>query len=62
MRLLAIELFAMGARILLWLVIFFLLLCPAATWLLGALGFLALACAWLAFVLRQVAVGAYAVC
>jgi hypothetical protein len=52
MGLLAMELFAVRARIVLWLIIFFLLLFPAATSQLGALGFLALACAWLAFVLR----------
>ncbi len=52
MGLLAMELFAVGARIFLWLVIFFLLLIPAAILQLGALGFLALACAWLAFILR----------
>jgi hypothetical protein len=62
MGLLAMELFAVGAHILLWLVIFFLLLFPAAASRLGALGFLALACMWLAFVLGQVAVGAYPVC
>ncbi len=54
MGLFAMELFAVGAGILLWLVIFFLLLFPVATLQLGALGFLVLACAWLAFVLRQV--------
>jgi hypothetical protein len=62
MGLLAMELFAVGARILLWLVIFFLLLFSVATSQLGALGFLALACAWLVFILGQVAVRAYAVC
>jgi hypothetical protein len=62
MWLLGMELFAVGAHILLWLIIFFLLLFPAATLQLGALGFLALACAWLAFVLGRVAVKAYAVC
>jgi hypothetical protein len=56
------ELFAVGARILLWLVIFFLFLFPAATSQLGVLGFLALACAWLAFALGRVAVGGYAIC
>ncbi len=59
MGLLAMELLAVGTRILLWLVIFVLLLFSAATARLGALGFLALAWAWLAFFLRQVAVGAY---
>ncbi len=61
MRFLAMELFAVGARILLWLAIFFHLLFPTATLRLGALGFLALACAWLAIVLGRVAVGAYAI-
>ncbi len=51
MGLLAMKLFSVGARILFWLIIFFLLLFPAATSQLGALGFLALACAWLAFIL-----------
>jgi hypothetical protein len=58
MGFLAMELFAVGARILLWLVIFFLLLFPAATSQLGALGFLVLTCSCLAFILRLVAVGA----
>jgi hypothetical protein len=62
MGLFAMELFAAEARILLWLVIFFLLLFPVATLQLGALEFLVLACMWLAFVLRRVAVGAYVVC
>ncbi len=61
MGFIAMELIAVGARILLWLVVLVLLLFSAATSQLGALGFLALACAWLAFFLRQVAVGAYAV-
>ncbi len=61
MGLLAMELFTVGACILLWLVIFVLLLFSAATVQLGALGFLALAYAWLAFFLRQVTVGANAV-
>ncbi len=62
MGLLAMELFAvLGARIFLWFVIYVLLLFSAAALRLGALGFLALACAWLAFFLGQVAVGAYAV-
>jgi hypothetical protein len=51
MGLLAMELFAVGAHILLWLIIFFFLLFPSATLQLGALGFLALACTCLAFVL-----------
>jgi hypothetical protein len=49
--LLVMTLFAVGASILLWLVIFFLLLFPATTSQLGALGFPALVCAWLAFIL-----------
>jgi hypothetical protein len=61
MGLLAMELLAVGARILLWLVILVLHLFSAATLQLGALRFLALACAWLAFFLGQVAVGGYAV-
>jgi hypothetical protein len=62
MGLLAMELLAVGASILLWLVILVLLLFTAATLQLGALGFLAPTCALLAFFLGQVAVGAYAVC
>jgi hypothetical protein len=62
MGLLAMELFAVGARILLWLLNFLLFLFPAATLRLGALEFLVLACAWLAFVLGRVAVRAYAIC
>ncbi len=62
MGLLAMELLAVGACILLWLVILVLLLFSAATLQIGALGFLALACARLAFFLRLATVGAYAVC
>jgi hypothetical protein len=58
MGLLAMELLAVGARILLWLVVLLLLLFSVATLQLGALGFLALTCAWLAFFLGQVAGGA----
>jgi hypothetical protein len=61
MGLLVMELLAVGARILLWVVLLVLLLFSVAILRLGALGFLVLACAWLAFFLRQVAVGAYAV-
>jgi hypothetical protein len=61
MGLLAMELLAVGTGILLWLVVFVLLLFFAATARLGALGFLALACAWLVFFLRRVTVGAYAI-
>ncbi len=61
MGLLAMELLAVGARILLWLIVFVLLLFSMATAQLGALGFLALTCVWLVFFLRQVAVRAYAV-
>ena len=43
MGLLAMELLAVGARILLWLIVIVLLLFSAATLQLGALGFLALA-------------------
>jgi hypothetical protein len=58
MELLAMKLLAVGARILLWLVVLALLLFSAATLKLGALGFLALACALLAFFFGQDAVGA----
>jgi hypothetical protein len=51
MGLLAMELLAVGAHIFLWLVVLVLLLFSAATLQLGALGFLALACMWLAFFL-----------
>jgi hypothetical protein len=62
MGLLAIEILAVGARILLWLVVLVLLLFSAATLQLGALGFLAFTCAWLVVFLGQVTVGAYALC
>ncbi len=52
MNLLAMELLAVGSRIPLWLVFLVLLLFSMATTQLGALGFLALTCAWLAFFLR----------
>ncbi len=61
MGLLAMELLAVGARILLCLIVLVLLLLSPATSRLGALGFLALACMWLAFFFGQVPVGAYAV-
>ena len=51
MGLLAMELLAVGARILLALLVLVLLLFSTAALQLGALGFLALACAWLAFFL-----------
>ncbi len=57
----AMKFLAVGARILLWLIVLVLLLFFAATLQLGALVFLALGCVWLAFFLGQVAVGAYAV-
>jgi hypothetical protein len=56
------ELLAVEACILLWLIILVLLLFSTATAQLGALGFLALVCVWLAFFLRGVAVGAHAIC
>ncbi len=62
MGLLVMELLAVGAGILLWLVVLALLLFIAANSRLGALGFLVLTCARLAFFLGCVAVGAYAVC
>ncbi len=62
MGFLAMEFLAVGARILLRFVVLVLLLFTVATSRLGALGFLALACTWLAFFFRPVAVGAYAVC
>ena len=61
MGLLAMELLAVEARICLWLIVPVLLLFSAATSRLGALGFLALVCAWLRFFLVQVAVGAYTI-
>jgi hypothetical protein len=60
-EILAMELIAVGARILLWLVVLVLVLFSLATSGLGALGFLEFACTWLAFFLRQVVVKAYAV-
>ncbi len=62
MGLLAMELLAVGAGILLWLIVLVLLLFSVAALRLGASGFLAPGCAWLAFFLRRVAVGAYTVC
>jgi hypothetical protein len=62
MGLLAMELLAVGAHIVLWLIVLVLLLFSTATLRLGALGFLALVWVWLAFFLGQVAVGAYVVC
>ena len=62
MGLLVMELLAVGACILLWLVILVLLLFTAATSQLGALGFLALVCAWLVFFLGRVTVGVYTIC
>jgi hypothetical protein len=49
MGLLASELLAVGARILLWLVVLVLLLFSASALQLRLLGFLALMCMWLAF-------------
>jgi hypothetical protein len=60
MGLLVMELPAVGARILLWLVILVLLLFSAAALQLGTLGFLALTCTWLVFIFEQVAVGTHA--
>jgi hypothetical protein len=51
MGLLAMELLAVGAHILLWLVFLVFLLFTMATSRRGALGFLALVCTWLEFVL-----------
>jgi hypothetical protein len=47
MGLLAMEILAVGARILLWLVVLVLLQCSVATLQFGALGFLVLPWAWL---------------
>ncbi len=49
MGLLVMELLAVGARILLWLIVLVLLLFSAATLQLGKLGYLVLACTWLVF-------------
>jgi hypothetical protein len=59
MGLLAMELLAVGARILLWLVILVLLLFSAAALRLGTLEFLALACMLLAFFFGRVVVGTH---
>jgi hypothetical protein len=56
MRLLAMELLVVVARILFWLVVLVLLLFPASAAQLGTLGFLAITCTWLMFFFRQVAV------
>ncbi len=52
MRLLAMELLAVGARILLWLVVLVLFLFTASAVQLGMLGFLAIASTWLVFFFR----------
>ncbi len=49
MRLLAMELLAVGAHILLWLMVLVLLLFYASATCLGTLGFLAIMSMWLAF-------------
>ncbi len=56
MRLLAMELLAVGARILLWLVILVLLLFSTSPLQLGMMGFLAVASMWLEFFFGLVAV------
>jgi hypothetical protein len=61
MGLLAMELLAVMARILLWFVVLVLLLFSMATLQLGTLGFLALACAWLAFFFGLGAIGTHTV-
>jgi hypothetical protein len=62
MRLLAMELLAVGARILLWLVILVLLLFSASAVCHGMLGFFSIGCTWLAFFFGQVAVKIHTVC
>jgi hypothetical protein len=62
MGLLAMELLAVGARILFWFIALVLLLFSVSALWLGTLGFLALLCTWLAFFFGQVAVGTHAVC
>ncbi len=62
MRLLAMELLAVGACILLWLVVLVLLLFSASAVQLVTLGFLAVTCTWLAFFFGRVAVRTHAVC
>ncbi len=52
MGLLVMELLAVGAHILLWLVVLVLLLFSVSALQLETLGFLALACSWLAFFFR----------
>jgi hypothetical protein len=61
MGLIAMELLAVGARILLWLVVLVILLFSASAAQLGMMGFLAIASPWLAFFLGQVAVRIHAV-
>ncbi len=55
------ELLAVGVRILLWLVVLVLLLFTASALRLGTLGFLSIACTWLAFFFGRVAAGTQAV-
>jgi hypothetical protein len=61
MRLLSMEFLAVGAGIFLWLVILVLLLFSASAAQTGLLGFLVIACTWLAFFFGQVAVGTHAI-
>jgi hypothetical protein len=58
MRLLAMELLAVGAHILLWLIALF----SASAGRLGMLDFLAIMCTWLAFFFGPVAVRTPAIC
>ncbi len=55
------ELLALGACILLWLVVLILLLFSASAAWLGTLEFLAITSTWLAFFFGQVAVGIHAI-
>ncbi len=62
MGLLAMKLLAVGACILLWLVVLALLLFSTAALQLEMLGFLALACVWLVFFSGQVADRTHDIC
>jgi hypothetical protein len=62
MRLLPMELLAVGARILHWLIVLGLLLFFVSTAQLRTLGFLAIVSTWLAFFFGKVAIGIHPVC
>jgi hypothetical protein len=62
MKLLVMELLAVGACILFWLVVLILLLFSVSAARLGTLGFLAITSTWLVFFFGQVPVRIHAAC